>query len=355
MTRKSWNEPAAIKAVLSECSCHVAGAEDAQVVYVPSRSGIALSSDSISANQAFPGEDVRSLVRRGLVEAVSDLAATGSRFLGVQVDLRAPDDFTLEDFAAVGSGLEDGLIEYGGTLYQGSNMSRGEFGVSFTVVGSLESVAPLSRSGVRPGDVVLVSGAVGGWNAALALLNSTNRNLSPTEWELVRDAFVDYTAALQFGAELLASGLISACTDANDSLDKCLRDLVRPHGIDALINERQVPLSPVVKLAERELAIDAYAVALTGISGDNRLIFTTSQENLRQLETFLADRGHVAYPIGVLQPGDGAVRYMEMPSRSSSEDNRPVAIYADDFNTLISLRPDRFGPGGQLLSDLGRD
>lgn len=346
-----WNEPAAIDAILAECRSHVAGPEDAQLIYPQPGYGIAISSDAISAGQAFPGEDVRSLVRRGLVEAVSDLAASGALFHGVQIDLRAPDDFSLEDFAAVGTGLEDGLAEVGGLLLQASNMSRGEFGVSFTVVGIVEAERTLTRSGAQPGDLIFVSGETGGWNAALALLNSRKRNLSQNEWESVRDAFVDYQPELQFGADLLASGLATACTDANDSLDKCLRDLVRPARLDALVNESKVPLSLVVKLAERELVIDSFELALTGIAGDNRLVFTANPKSLNALESFLAARGHRAYEIGRLQNGAGIVRYSNLRSRSIIDDDRPVSIYSSDFDCPIRLRPSRFGAGGRVLNE----
>ena len=351
--QQSWNEPTAIAAILAGCPRHVGGPQDVQWVDPPAGFGMAISSDHISAGDAYPGEDVRSLVRRGLVEALSDLAAAGARFLGVQVDLSAPDDFTVADFLAVGAGLNDGLSDYDGSLLQASNTTRGHFGVSFTVIGTAPKTSRLGRHGAQAGDLVFVSGPFGGWNAALALLNAPKKQLSEAEWFRVRDAFVDYYPELRLGQTLARSGIASACIDANDSLDRSLRDLLAPLGLDADIDEFSVPINPVARFAERELSLDPLMLAITGVSGDDRLVFTVPTRRRRELEDLLAASGHHAIVIGTLSSGSGAVRYSSIGSRSTSDDNRFVSIYTSAFWSGVDLRCPRFAGGGRIVNGIG--
>jgi len=345
-----WNEPAAIAAVLAGCPLHISGPVDAYVIRANNHRQIALSSDHISANQAFPGEDVRSLVRRGVVEAASDLAAVGADFHGVQIDLRAPADFDELDFTAVGQGVNDALEVMGGQLLQASNISHGEFGVSNTVVGFLDSYQPMSRRSARAEDVVLISGPTGGWNSALALLNSSSKAaLSLNEWSMVRDDFVDYWPEIRLGRALASSGLVNGCTDMSDALDRCLRDLIAPLGLDADIDEAAVPLSDSAEFVAFKLGLDAIELSIMGLAGDNRLVITTAPSLVELLQRTAESVGRRLYAIGSLREGSGVVRYRHLPSQSRDDDVRRAEIYAPTFEAPIALRPQRFRSGGRVF------
>ena len=349
VTTTAWVEPDAIAAVLSGCPRHVRGPADAHVLDAPNNLQFAISTDSISANQGFPGEDVRSLVRRGLIEALSDLAAVGASFHGAQIDLRAPGDFSLDDFEAVGRGLDDVFGIYGGQLLQACNMSRGEFGLSNTVLGLVSAGRAMRRAGAQPGDHVFITGPTGGWNCALAVLNHAGATLSAAEWTQLRDDFVDYRPELAFGEALAASGVVNSCTDANDSLDKCLRDLVGPLGLDADIDEAAVPLAPSARLVEREVALSSAEVAIMGLAGDNRLVLIAAPESASELANVAESLGRNLFQIGVLSAGSGMVHYRHLVSRSRAHDVRRLELYGPHFGADIELRPEGVEPGGMTF------
>lgn len=346
---RSWNEPAAIASILSTCPLHAPGPQDVHWLDLPPASAVALSSDSITEDQAFPGEDVRSLVRRGLNEALSDLAAAGAEPLGVQVDLRAPRDFTLPDFAAVGAGLHDALQEHGGLLLQGSNVTQGQFGSSFTVVGITTHQRRLNRSGARIGDDIYISGPTGGWNGALAIMNLGNAQLNDEEWTATRDAFLDYGPELKYGQRLAQTDVVHCCTDANDSLDKCLRDLLIPYGLGARIDEARIPLDAVTHLAARECGESPIPLAIFGLAGDNRLIFTVSRDDSEHLRAALSSSGFTAHWIGTVTT-DTEVAYKTLSPRSHRDDDRTVSIYSPVFWAPIPLISPYYGPGGRSFS-----
>lgn len=347
---KAWNEPKAIRAILEACPQHVRGPEDVQIFETAQNQSLLLSTDHISARQAFPGEDVRSLVRRGLVEAASDIAAAGGALIGVQVDVAAPNDFSIEDFSAVGWGLSDGLVEMGGELLQASNLSGGEFSVSYTVVGLRPRGHRLSRKGIRERDLVCVSGPVGGWNCALSLLNHGHVTMSDTDWGDVRRAFLDYRAEMEYGRALAATQLVSACTDANDSFDKCLRDLVVGQPFDVFVTVDHVPLDSVAGLAVEAGLPNQVRSALMGISGDDRLLFTLPAYHVDEVRTQIQRLGRDVYPVGTVYSGSGRVGYDSLAPRSQEDDDRISDIYSSSFRAPLPLVLERFGRGGRLLN-----
>lgn len=347
---KTWNEPQAIRAILKACPQHVPGPEDVQVFEPTDDRTLLLSTDHVSARQAFPGEDVRSLVRRGLVESASDIAAAGGALVGVQVDVAAPNDFSVDDFSAVGQGLSDGLADMGGELLQASNLSSGEFSVSYTVVGKRPRGHRLSRKGIHEGDLVCVSGSVGGWNCALSLLNHGPPTMTDADWGEVQRAFLDYQAEISYGRALAATGLVSACTDANDSFDKCLRDLVSGRPFDIFVTVDHVPLDPVVSLAVQAGLPDPVQTALMGIAGDDRLIFTLPAYRIDEVRAHIRRLGRRVHVVGTVHSGTGRVLYDSLAPRSQEDDDRIIDIYSSSFGAPLPLVIERFGIGGRILN-----
>lgn len=361
-----WTELAAITAIRDSARHVEPGWEDTTLVSPAPGGCVVLSSDQINARQAYPGEDLRSLVRRGLVEALSDLAAAGADVVGVQIDVRAPADFTSADFTAIGTGVNDVLRTTGGLLLQGSNLSRGEFGVSSTVVGTTAAaVGPLRRHGTRPGDLVLLSGPIGGWNGALAVLNSGQADtIDDDGWLALREDFLDYRAELAFGRELARSGLVTASVDCNDALPKTAQDLARAGGVRLVLDAGSVPLARSARTAATLLGRTPVDIALTGLAGDDRLLFTVGPGNVEELCRHLAATlSRQPTVIGVVEPGEGVC--WQRPDRFSGtvsdtavsdaavSDTAAQAaslIYTERFFTSRPLALPGFDPQGRVLN-----
>lgn len=332
-----WFESDAIAVLTSKVSCLEKGWEDTTVVGFPGEGSVVLSTDQITVSHAYPGEDVRSLVRRGVTEAISDVAASGAALHGVQIDVRAPSDFNLTDFEAIGLGVDDVLRREGGMLLQGSNISRGEFGVSTTAVGRCDGVhPPMRRSGATTGDLVAISGPVGAWNAALRILNQgLTDGLSEAEWVSMSTGFVDYTAEMAYGKVLRESGVVTSCIDANDQVGKSLVDLAFSNRLAVLVSAEAIPLSNSVLLATRGTTkLDPLEIAVGGVSGDDRLIFTLAPTNVQRLQSLLHDRlGREAYIVGSIEPGHGAVMNVGGVPTNLPLDAQPSSIYSRTFDS----------------------
>ncbi|WP_432948245.1 AIR synthase-related protein [Kribbella sp. CA-253562] len=348
VTSGAWDEHSAIEQIRMGVEYWEKGDEDATRLRPQIGETIVLSSDQINARQAFPYESVRSLTRRGMLEAASDIAATGAAFLGVQIDVRAPDLFVDDDFRALGLGIRDALgVLGGGELLQASNLSRGEFGISFTVVG-ISDCEPLSRRGALPGDQVYASGPLGGWDAALMILNSGQADEVASEnWEIVCRRFLDYRPEMDFGRHLLSQRLATACIDANDRVTKTLEDLARASQVGIIIDSDRLPVDPLCHLAHRMTGRPALETVLNGVSGDDRLIFTAPPEHDERVRELFSRLGRPTHAIGeVARSDDPGVTYLGEIGDSISRYMRPVEIYSEKFGSSRDLVCSEFPHGG---------
>lgn len=346
----AWDESSAIDAIRQGVAAWEPGAEDACLIDAGPDEQVVVTSDQINERQAFPGEDIRSLVRRGVNEAVSDLAAAGATLYGVQIDVRAPDDFNLADFDAIGQGVGDVLLSNSGLLLQASNMSRGEFGVSTTAVGLVPRGTAMRRSTAKPGDVLFVSGPVGGWDAALAILNSgVSDELDSTEWEVLCKSFLDYRPELSVGALLRQSGSVTSCIDANDCLPKSCKDLASSSGVGLTIDASSIPLDESALIAGRYLDANPVEFALNGIAGDDRLLFTVASSELELTLHKLAMNGVYPSRLGDVTDAVGRVEFSGGSEPVEGAGKRPTAIYGSSFSSSRRLALKEFPPAGRRL------
>jgi thiamine-monophosphate kinase len=150
--------------------------DDAGVISTPGGESLVVSVDSVVEGVHFDlsfcaPSDVG---WKALMQALSDLAAMGAQPLGALIALGVPGD---RDAAGGGGarlalGVTDGVAEAsaasGCPIVGGDVSSAGELVVAVTVLGTVpDGASPVSRSGARPGDVVVVTGPCGGSAAGL--------------------------------------------------------------------------------------------------------------------------------------------------------------------------------------------
>jgi thiamine-monophosphate kinase len=149
---------------------YVGPGDDAAVLRAP-RGHVVVSTDLLVEQQHFRREwsSAHDLGRRAAAQNLSDINAMGGTATALTVGLGAPADLP----AAWALELADGLAEEADLVAAsviGGDLTRADRVVlAITVLGVCE-VAPVLRSGARPGDVVAVAGRLG-WSAGgLAVL-----------------------------------------------------------------------------------------------------------------------------------------------------------------------------------------
>lgn len=185
--------------------------DDAAVLRVPRGERMVISTDTALEQVHFRRDwlSFREIGYRAVTAALSDLAAMAATPQGVLVALQLSPE-ARDGLMDLGDGIGD-AVRAAGTVVLGGNLSRGEvLGITTTVVGAVFS--PLTRAGARPGDLVYVTGALGGPGAALRALDA-----GETPDAALRDRFARPTARVAEARWLAARGVVAGI-DLSDGL-----------------------------------------------------------------------------------------------------------------------------------------
>ena len=183
-----------------------------------------LSTDTIVEGRHFTLQATPAQVgRKAAGAALSDLAAMGATAKGAVVAITCPSRW---DSLAVMDGLIVELERHGCPLLGGDTSGGEELSLTVTVWGEAAHGRFLYRSGGRPGDLLVVTGPLGGSLVA-------GRHLAP------EPRFVE-------GAWLAGHPAVHACMDLSDGLAADAPKLARASGGGCLLLPNQVPVHPDV-------------------------------------------------------------------------------------------------------------
>lgn len=199
--------------------------DDAAVLRPPAGRRTVVSVDMLTEGVDFllaPDVAVRAVGRKALAVNLSDLAAMAARPEAAVVAVALPRSgaatIARELFEGIGPlAAEHGVVLAGGD----TNTWEGPLVISVTVIGSVPPGAAWTRSGARPGDVLVVTGPCGG--------SILGRHLA------VRPRCRE---ALDIAARLT----VHAAIDVSDGLSLDLDRLLRASGVRGVIDAARVPI-----------------------------------------------------------------------------------------------------------------
>ncbi len=176
---------------------------------------------------------------RSAAAALSDIAAMGARADALLVAFIVP-----EHWRPLLGDVADGIarvVRGAGARIIGGNLSRGDaFAVTTTAIGSAERV--VSRRGALPGDVLVVTGTLGGPGAAT---RAWYADQSPSLWASAR--FAGPRPRLSEGAALAVAGA-HAMLDISDGLVADARHLAAASAVCLRIDAGRVPVGPGISI-----------------------------------------------------------------------------------------------------------
>ncbi len=256
---------------------------------------LAVSTDTSVVNVHFPADaPAEAIGYRALAVSLSDLAAMGAepRWCLMALALENDDEAWLEGFAR---GFHS-LCQASGTALVGGDVTRGELAIGVTVMGEVPPDEALSRSGACAGDVLAVTGALGGGAGGLALWQRGERDLDHP----LLARYLKPRPRLTAGLAL--RGLAHAAIDISDGLLADLEHLLAASGVGARLEPEALPLAAGLTeaLGERE----AYRAALCG-GDDYELLVSLPAASLEEAQRRLGEQGLALTPIGTLHAGSG--------------------------------------------------
>lgn len=218
---------------------------------------LVFSVDTLVEGVHFPLHyDPRSLGWRALAVAVSDLAAMGADPVCFTLALTLPDarESWLRPFT---EGLADAAVAFGIAL-AGGDTTRGPLTLSVQVHGTVPAGLALVRSGARVGDLICVTGELGGAAAALALLDK------PPTTRVSEALLIRYHHPQpRLSAGQWLRGKASACIDVSDGLLADLGHILKASGVGGRVEVASLPVMAGADLQQALAGGDDYELCFT--------------------------------------------------------------------------------------------
>lgn len=224
---------------------------------------------------------------------LSDIYAMNGVASHVTVSLGISSKFSLEAIEEIYSGMLLACKKYNIDLIGGDTCaSKQGLVISVTSIGYAEEENVVYRNGAEEGDLICVSGDLGGAYVGLQLLERekqvflTNPNIQPDlegkdyiiERQLKPEARVDIVDLLK-KMDIKPTSMI----DVSDGLASEILHITKQSGKGSKIYEEKIPLDPQTVEMAREFGLDPTVCALSG-GEDYELLFTIKQADYDKLK-----------------------------------------------------------------------
>lgn len=238
--------------------------------------GIVASTDCVTFERHMP--EGMGWERFGWTAAavnISDIASMGARPIAVLAAMALPEDMDQDDIALIASGM-DQCAEFAGAHIVGGDTKPGPGMVAGTAIGDMEGRRPMTRDGMRPGDLIAVTGTLGGPAAGfLALGNGMD---AP---DCVFSLYVPIPR-VEEGIALSSTGLVTSCMDLSDGLSTCLNTLCAESGCGAVVEWDLLPVADGVDEVCSRTCTDVRK-AVMDWGGEYELLFSFAKADIEGL------------------------------------------------------------------------
>jgi thiamine-monophosphate kinase len=233
-----------------------------------------------------------SVGHRCLARGLSDLAAMGAQPVAAFLSLAVPIELTVADRKP--SWVDrflNGLLALadlnrvplaGGDTAQSplfdeaGSKQTGMVAADIVLVGSVPKGRALLRSGAKAGDILYITGTLGGAEAELLALGRNPHAFRKQTKAAPAHPHLYPEPRLAVGAKLLASKMATAAIDVSDGLSTDLAHLCEESGLAAEIDAASIPVHALARKIETDGWIpSALHIALHG-GEDYELLFTAS-------------------------------------------------------------------------------
>lgn len=225
----------------------------------------------------------------------SDIASMGATPVGFLSAMTVPEDFDVDSIAEIVSGI-DQCAEFSNTHVIGGDTKPGHGSVCGTALGIMEGRTPMKRDGARLGDVIAVTGLLGGPAAGFHSVENS-LGLEDAEFSLMTPI-----PRVEEGIALSDSGVISSCIDLSDGLSTALNTLCEASGKGCIVEWDLLPVHDDVYKVNEKLDIPLKSMVMD-FGGEYELLFTFDRKDTELLN----EMGIQFHIIGIITDGKDVV------------------------------------------------
>lgn len=249
----------------------------------------------------------RLIGRKALAAALSDLAAMGAEAGEAYVALGAPEDLGEEELFELLDGILE-LCSQTGTALAGGDLTRAPaLTLAVTVVGHARRAEELvARGGAAPGDLLVLTGEIGGAAAGRLLLDdpALAAALPESTAERLRARQLDPAPRLHSGQALAGAGA-TAMIDLSDGLAGDAVHLAGAGNVALAIDADALPLAKGVAEVAAAAGREPLELAATG-GEDYELLAALPPQRLTEASTRIGAAAETTLtPVGEVRAGGG--------------------------------------------------
>lgn len=201
--------------------------DDAAVVRPRKDRDVVLKCDAIVEGVHFlPSASPQQIGHKAAARVLSDFAAMGATPRYLLISLAAPASTPIQRIRAIYRGIHKIADAYSVSVVGGETVRATQLALHVFGSGDVSRGLALKRSGAKPGDVVLVTGALGG--------SITGRHLR-------------FTPRIEEGNWLAKQGWATAAIDISDGLSTDIFHLVTASGAGADLLASEIPIAAAAR------------------------------------------------------------------------------------------------------------
>jgi thiamine-monophosphate kinase len=259
----------------------------------------------------------RLLGRKALAVTLSDIAAMGGVARYAMMSVALPRALS----AAFIEALFDGMLAYAETngvaiIGGDTSSSMDSLFIDTIALGECDAGRAVRRNGARAGDVIYVTGALGGAASGLLLLEhgyrfADNLNDATNDEDARSRARTQVMLKhlmpgphLAFGRAIGEHGLATAMIDLSDGLSTDLAHVVDESHCGAIVRAEALPIAGAVRLLAGELKTEPLRLALHG-GEEYELLFTVRPEHHARIAELSSELNVPITAIGEIITGSG--------------------------------------------------
>lgn len=257
--------------------------DDSAVIKYTSDKHLLLTTDMMVENRHFRLDWLSPFqIGKKLMEVnASDIVSMGGTPKYALVSLSVKKDTTVEFLDELyrglnASGKRHHIIIVGGDTNQGK-----ELVFNLTLVGEVKKSLLRLRSGARIGDLICVTGSLGGSAAGLNILHKKKKDSKYCKTHL------EPKARLAEEGKLIAE-FAHAMIDISDGLSSEIKHICTESHVGAKVYCEKIPISKMTHSAARITSHDPYDMALYG-GEDFEILFTLPEGSLKSLQSKFSD------------------------------------------------------------------